>query len=126
MSPSRARPRLERNRLRLGPNYKEVCAYFDIEDMQAKKGGRKGAAAKPRNAASKTKLVGKPSAKSNAIVAEDEEDDEIEDPEEDDPEVLKRRGLVVEEDVDDEEEAVRDNGAGAEEHADEMESVLGD
>jgi cohesin complex subunit SA-1/2 len=127
MSPSRARPRLERNRLRLGPNYKEVCAYFDIEDVQAKKGGRKGAAAKTRNAASsKTKSVGKPSAKSNAIVAEDEEDDEIEDPEEDDPEVLKRRGLVVEEDVDDEEEAARDNGAGAEEHADEMESVLGD
>jgi cohesin complex subunit SA-1/2 len=117
MSPARARPRLERN--------KEVCAYFDIEDVQAKKGGRKGAAAKPRNAAPKSKSVGKPSAKSNAIVAEDEEDDEIEDPEEDDPDVLKRRGLVVEEDVDDE-EADAGNGAAAEEHADEMESVLGD
>jgi cohesin complex subunit SA-1/2 len=124
MSPARARPRLERNRLRLGPNYKEVCAYFDIEDVQAKKGGRKPGAAKPGNAASKTKSVGKPSAKSNAIVAEDEEDDEIEDPEEDDPEVLKRRGLVVEEDVDDEDAA--GNGAAADEHADEMESVLGD
>ena len=125
MSPARARPRLERNRLRLGSNYKEVCAYFDIEDVQAKKGGRKGAV-KGRPAAAKTQsAVGKPSAKSNAIVAEDEEDDEIEDPEEDDPEVLKRRGLVVEEDVDDEDDAVR-NGAGAEEHADEMESVLGD
>ena len=130
MSPDRARPRLERNRLRLGPNYKEVCAYFDIEDVQAKKGGRKGAAAaKGRNAtaAAKAKSAGKPSTKSNAIVAEDEEDDEIEDPEDDDPEVLKRRGLVVEEDVEDEEgDAAAGNGAGAEDHADEMESVIGD
>lgn len=126
MSPGRARPRLERNRMRLGPNYKEVCAYFDIEDMQAKKGGRKGAAAKGRTVASKTKLTGKPSAKSHAIVAEDEEDDEIEDPEEDDPETLKRRGLVVEEDVEDDEDDVSGNASGAGQHADEMESVLGD
>ena len=126
MSAARARPRLERNRLRLGPNYKEVCAYFDIEDVQAKKAGRKGAtkgkAANAKN--NKAKPPGKPSAKSNAIVAEDEEDDEIEDPDDDDPDVLKRRGLAVEEDV--EEEDVAGEGAGAEEQADEVESVLGD
>lgn len=126
MSAARARPRLERNRLRLGPNYKEVCAYFDIEDVQAKKAGRKGAtkgkAANAKNG--KAKPSGKPSAKSNAIVAEDEEDDEIEDPEDDDPDVLKRRGLAVEEDVEDED--VAGDGAGAEEQADEVESVLGD
>lgn len=126
MSAARARPRLERNRLRLGPNYKEVCAYFDIEDVQAKKAGRKGAtkgkAANAKNG--KAKASGKPSAKSNAIVAEDEEDDEIEDPDDDDPDVLKRRGLAVEEDVEDED--VAGDGAGAEEQADEVESVLGD
>ena len=126
MSAARARPRLERNRLRLGPNYKEVCAYFDIEDVQAKKAGRKGAtktkAANAKNG--KAKPSGKPSAKSNAIVAEDEEDDEIEDPDDDDPDVLKRRGLAVEEDVEDED--VAGDGAGAEEQADEVESVLGD
>jgi cohesin complex subunit SA-1/2 len=125
MSSARARPRLERNRLRLGPNFKEVCAYFDIEDVQAKKSGRKGAAAKgkstnAKNGKAAAKPSGKPSAKSNAIVAEDEEDDEIEDPEDDDPDVLKRRGLAVEEDLEDE------DAAGAEEHADEVESVLGD
>jgi cohesin complex subunit SA-1/2 len=126
MSAARARPRLERNRLRLGPNYKEVCAYFDIEDVQAKKAGRKGAAkGKATNAKNgKAKPAGKPSAKSNAIVAEDEEDDEIEDPDDDDPDVLKRRGLAVEEDVEDED--VVGDGAGAEEQADEVESVLGD
>jgi cohesin complex subunit SA-1/2 len=126
MSAARARPRLERNRLRLGPNFKEVCAYFDIEDVQAKKAGRKGATkGKAANAKSgKAKPSGKPSAKSNAIVAEDEEDDEIEDPEDDDPDVLKRRGLAVEEDVEDED--VAEDGAGAEEQADEVESVLGD
>lgn len=126
MSAARARPRLERNRLRLGPNYKEVCAYFDIEDVQAKKAGRKGAAkGKAANAKNgKAKPSGKPGAKSNAIVAEDEEDDEIEDPDDDDPDVLKRRGLAVEEDVDDED--VAGDGAGAEEQADEVESVLGD
>ncbi|KAL1589997.1 hypothetical protein WHR41_01406 [Cladosporium halotolerans] len=131
MSAARARPRIERNRMRLGPNFKEVCAYFDIKDVQARKAGKKtrGAAAA---AASKTKAASKPqtaggdarkgrqSAKSNAIVAdEDEEDDEIEDPEEDDPDVLKRRGLAAEEDG--EEEA-----PGAEEQRDEEESVLGD
>ncbi|GAB7331273.1 hypothetical protein MBLNU13_g02726t2 [Cladosporium sp. NU13] len=125
MSAARARPRLERNRLRLGPNYKEVCAYFDIEDVQAKKAGRKGVAkGKAANAKSgKAKPSGKPSAKSNAIVAEDEEDDEIEDPDDDDPDVLKRRGLAVEEDV---EEDVAEDSAGAEGQAYEVESVLGD
>ena len=54
---------------------------------------------------------------------EDEEDDEIEDPEDDDPEVLKRRGLAVEEDLEDED--VAGDGAGVEEQADEVESVLG-
>jgi cohesin complex subunit SA-1/2 len=127
MSAARARPRLERNRLRLGPNFKEVCAYFDIEDVQAKKATRRGAA-KGKTANAKNprgaKSSSKPSAKSNAIVAEDEEDDEIEDPEDDDPDVLKRRGLAVEEDV--EEEDVARDGAEAEEQADEVESVLGD
>jgi hypothetical protein len=103
-----------------------ATACFDIEDVQAKKAGRRGAAkgkathAKNINA----KAPGKPSAKSNAIVAEDEEDDEIEDPEDDDPDVLKRRGLAIEEDAEDED--VAGDGAAAEEQADEVESVLGD
>ncbi|KAM0722366.1 hypothetical protein Q7P37_001807 [Cladosporium fusiforme] len=128
MSPTRARPRIERNRLRLGPNFKELCAYFDIEDVQTKKGGKKSRGAgppKPRAGPAKSDpKKSKPSAKSNAIVAEeDEEDDEIEDPdpEEDDPDVLKQRGLAVEEDHEDEE------AQGADERREEEEeSVIGD
>lgn len=136
MSPARTRPRVERNRMRLGPNFKEVCAYFDIEDVQAKKGGKRpargaAAAAKAKaagggkaKAAAGGEKKGRPSAKSNAIVADDEEeDDEIEDPEEEDPEVLKRRGLAAEEDEEEEE----GEAPGAEERRnEEEESVLGD
>ena len=125
MNPTRTRKRIERNKTRLGPNFKEVCAYFDIEGVQAKKTRAKGGAkgkAKGKPTAAVIDDKGKKNAKSNAIVAEDEEDDDIEDPEADDEETMRKRGLHVEEDPDDageEEEAVNDAGA-------EEESVLGD
>ncbi|KAF2160972.1 hypothetical protein M409DRAFT_28578 [Zasmidium cellare ATCC 36951] len=124
-----ARKRLERNKNRLGPNFKEVLAFLDV----GKGGGAKGKAAKKAPAAAKKAAPpsgaakagkGKSNPKSNAIVAEDEDEDEIEDEdmEEGDADVLKRRELDVE---DDEEPRDDDmvNGAPAD---DDEESVLGD
>ena len=114
------RKRLERNKLKLGPNFKELCAYLDVGT--AKKRTRARPKAKPavNGAASKSK----PNPRSNAIVADDEMDDEIEDVdgEDEDEEALKRRELVVE---DDKPDAELENGDGAGVDA-EVESVIGD
>ncbi|KAI7202432.1 hypothetical protein KC352_g11790, partial [Hortaea werneckii] len=61
--------------------------------------------------------------KSNAIVAEDEMEDEIEDPEAEDEEALRRRGLVEDNEREPEPDAEED-GANAEQG--EEESVMGD
>ncbi|KAI7347736.1 hypothetical protein KC336_g22739, partial [Hortaea werneckii] len=61
--------------------------------------------------------------KSNAIVAEDELEDDIEDPEAEDEKALRRRGLVEDNEREPEPEAEED-GATAEQ--DEGESVMGD
>ena len=113
------RKRLERNKTKLGHNFKEICAYLDLGSAK-------------KNAKSKSKAKGKPTAngvvsksklnpKSNAIVAEDEIDDEIEDIDGEDEEALRRRGLVVDEDEQVEQD--EDERAGAEP---DVESVFGD
>lgn len=112
------RKRLERNKNRLGPNFKETCAYLDLGN--AKKSARSKSKAKSKPAINGAASKSKPTPKSNAIVAEDEEDDEIEDVDGEDEEALRRGGLVVDEERDDEEDG---NEAGAERDA---ESVLGD
>lgn len=110
------RERLERNKARLGPNYKECIAYLDVDKKNAK-AKAKGKAKKPlANGVSKAK----PDPKSHAIVAEDKLDDEIEDANDDDEEALRRRELVNDE-PEPEEEDVLANGVD-----DEAESVLGD
>ncbi|KAK5167672.1 cohesin complex subunit [Saxophila tyrrhenica] len=115
------RKRLERNKLKLGHNYKELCSYLDIGQVEGKKGRGKKAAAKgkAKPATVNGTAKGKKGAKSNAIVAEDETEDEIENA--DDEEGLRRRGLVDEE-VEDE-EMVEGDGFGG---GGEVESVLGD
>ena len=114
------RRRLERNKAKLGPNYKACCEWLDIGKAQNNRfrPKRKG---KSKPAAVTTKARSKP--KSNAIIAEDELDDEIEDPDAEDEAALRRRELVVDEEPEPEPEGEDDvaHGADAEE-----ESVLGD
>ncbi|KAK5118882.1 hypothetical protein LTR62_000092 [Meristemomyces frigidus] len=111
------RARLERNKLRLGPNFKEVVAYLDLDGLQKKGGKGKKAKGKER----KKGPVVRPDPKSHAIVTEENEEEEIEDEEEDGDEALRRRGLLDEEEVEQREDEEVADGAGREE-----ESVLGD
>ncbi|KAK4504662.1 hypothetical protein PRZ48_002623 [Zasmidium cellare] len=121
------RKRLERNKNRLGPNFKEVLAYLDVQNVgkKGKAAAKKAPAAKKAGQTNGTAKAGKGKAnpKSNAIVAEDEEEDEIvdEDMEEGAEEVLKRRELDVEEDEEPQDDEMV-NGAPDEDE----ESVLGD
>ncbi|KAK3711964.1 cohesin complex subunit [Vermiconidia calcicola] len=113
------RKRLERNKMKLGQNFKEMCFYLEIGNA------KKGTKAKARPKGKAVNLVAakaKSNPKSNAIVAEDELDDEIEDADGEDEETLRRQGLVVDgEDAGAEQEDV--DGAGGDAEA---ESVLGD
>jgi len=119
------RKRLERNKLRLGANYKELCSYLDIEQVGGKKGKGKKKSAKVKAAVNGMNGRGKVNPKSNAIVAEDETEDEIEDFDGEDEEALRRRGLVMDDadalGLDFGEEVAEQNGGG-----EEVESVLGD
>ncbi|KAK0947093.1 cohesin complex subunit [Friedmanniomyces endolithicus] len=123
------RERLERNKSRLGPNFKEVVAYLDLEAAQKKEKKGKGrlravGKGKDKGAVVNGKGKGKVHPKSNAMMAEEEEvEDEIED-EGDDEEALRRRGLVDDDDELGPEREV-DEAAVDGAHADE-ESVMGD
>ncbi|KAK6417693.1 cohesin complex subunit, partial [Oleoguttula sp. CCFEE 5521] len=83
---SDARKRVERNKAKLGKNFAAVCEYFEEGRVEGKaKGGKKAKAGGVGRAKAAPKS--KKSAKSNAIVAEDEVEDEIEDGEEEEVEV---------------------------------------
>ncbi|KAI9891461.1 MAG: hypothetical protein M1814_002780 [Vezdaea aestivalis] len=107
------RERLVRNRIKLGPNFKEVVAYLD----EGVKGKKAAAAKKPAAPA-----AGKKNAKSKERVedSEDDEADPIEDieVEEGGEEDLRRRGLVEEKEPEEpeseaeEQEAVEDEIMG--------------
>ena len=112
------RKRLERNKNRLGHNFKETLTYLDLGNAKKSSKSRKKAKTKPAVNGVASRLKANP--KSNAIIAEDEVDDEIEDVDGEDEEALRRRGLVVDEDQDEQEDG---EGAGVER---ENESVLGD
>ncbi|RMY68916.1 hypothetical protein D0863_06796 [Hortaea werneckii] len=116
------RKRLERNKAKLGHNFKEVLAYLDIDGLKKKaKSKASGKAKKPAANGLGTKAKAGP--KSNAIVAEDEMEDDIEDPEAEDEEALRRRGLVEDNEREPEPDADEDV-ANAEQG--EEESVVGD
>jgi cohesin complex subunit SA-1/2 len=123
---SATRKRLERNKTRLGPNFKEVLAYLDLSSVGKKKAAAKSSKskAKPRGAGTNGVAAAKKNFKSNAIVAEDEVDDEIEDDKEDE-EATRMRELnegneqEPEEEEEDDQEMI--NGDPVE-----VESVLGD
>ncbi|WPG99698.1 STAG-domain-containing protein [Acrodontium crateriforme] len=101
-------PRLERNKTRLGNNYKECCAYLDTaKDAKSKTKGKTNGKSAPATA--------KKNAKSNAIVAEDELDDDVSDVDhEENPELIPDNEPEAEE-----EDA--ETGANGE-----VESLLGD
>lgn len=111
-----ARKRLERNKAKLGRNFKEMLNYLDVGNL-AKGGALKSKKARSKaKAKAKSATAAKKSAKSHAIVAEDEEDDEIED-----EEVQRQRELDAEaggEELEDGDPVVEGGG--------EAESVLGD
>ncbi|TKA76710.1 hypothetical protein B0A55_03932 [Friedmanniomyces simplex] len=116
--------RLERNKTRLGPNFKEVVAYLNLDAAQKKGKAKSKVKSKGKPAVNGTTgRKGKAHPKSNAIVADDEVDDEIEDVDADDgEEALRRRELVDDDEPEPEqEEAEAVDGAHAEE-----ESVMGD
>lgn len=122
--------RLLRNATRLGKNYQETVAYFDIKKIhEAEEAKKKRAASRAKsnsNNNNKAKAPARPALSEEIVIdADDESEDEIEDvPEEDTEEDLRRRELLDDpiEDPDSEPEA--SNGGG--EAAAEEESILGD
>ncbi|KAI9658553.1 MAG: hypothetical protein M1829_006779 [Trizodia sp. TS-e1964] len=106
------RSRLERNKAKLGHNFKEILAYLD-EPKEKKGKGKKGKQATAAEKKKEMEAVTKAKeAKSAATVApeDDEEemvDDEIREVEEDAEEDLRARGLVDDDEmiIDDEPEA---------------------
>ncbi|EME48128.1 hypothetical protein DOTSEDRAFT_147348 [Dothistroma septosporum NZE10] len=116
------RKRIERNRTKLGPNFKEVLAYLENNSLIKKQTKAKPKPkAKPAvtNGTSKTT---KASPKSNAIVADDEMSDDIEDEEQGDA-ARQERELEDDNESEPEEDQEIVHGAPAEE---EVQSVLGD
>ncbi|KAK8241798.1 hypothetical protein HDK77DRAFT_445748 [Phyllosticta capitalensis] len=126
------RRRLERNKYRLGNNFKEVVAY--LEAGHGAKGKKSGAAAGKSRAKSRAASSAPPpaargkqqqAAKSAEIVVSDDEDDE-EDEAEQEAEETRQRELEVH---DEDEEMADDDGPagnGEGEGEGEQESVLGD
>ncbi|KAG4435159.1 hypothetical protein IFR05_009359 [Cadophora sp. M221] len=111
------RSRLQRNRLRLGPNFKEVIAYLDEPKSKSKKGQSSKAqqAAEAKNKVAKSKEF-----------AEDEEDEDDPfadvEPEEGTVEDLRRRELLEEEP----EDSVEGNGEPAGGVEEDDDDIMGD
>ncbi|KAI1075874.1 STAG-domain-containing protein [Whalleya microplaca] len=125
------RKRLNRNKTKLGNNYKEVVAYLDEDHIRELRGGKK----KPANKAKGKEAAKKPAISAELVIESDDEenprlDDPFEDvePEEGTVEDLRRRELLddpIEDDDEDEEQQAAAGGGGGEQ-MDEDEDVLGD
>ncbi|UJO14042.1 Cohesin subunit psc3 [Fulvia fulva] len=117
------RKRVERNKTKLGPNFKEVLAYLENDSLI-----KKATKAKPKPRAKPqapavtngTSKKTKANPKSNAIVADDEMSDDIEDEEQEEA-ARQERELEDDNEREPEEDEEVVNGAPTEE-----ESVLGD
>ncbi|XXH00085.1 Importin subunit alpha-1 [Hypoxylon texense] len=121
------RKRLNRNKTKLGNNYKDVVAYLDEDHLRELRGGKKKPAAK-----AKAKEAAKKPALSAELVIDDDDEDEnprVEDPFEDpEPEEgtvedLRRRELLDDPIEDDEDEEERPPATGEPMEDDE---VIGD
>lgn len=116
------RKRLNRNKNKLGANYREVVAFLDEDHLREMRGSKK----KPSRARVKETTASK-SAKSAEIAIDDDDDDEENPFEEAEPEEGSREDLRNRELIDD---PIEDDDDDAEEHVApepmEEESVLGD
>ncbi|KAK8855562.1 STAG domain-containing protein [Apiospora arundinis] len=116
------RKRLNRNKTKLGPNYREVVAFLDEDHLREVRGAgkKKSSKAKAKDGA----VAAKKPAKSAEIAIDDDDDDvnpfEDDEPEEGSAEDLRNRELLDDPIEDDEEEEV----AAAEPMDDD--SVIGD
>ncbi|KAL1626193.1 cohesin complex subunit [Diplodia seriata] len=140
--PGPVRKRLERNKNKLGPNFKEVLAYLDVGTEKGPKKGKGGAAAAAAAARAKNRSISAPasnqqksgakkSEKSNEFVGEEtDEEDEEEEQHHDEEEELRREGLVEDPDQEMEDEGAAgeegDGGNAAAAQEAEEESVIGD
>lgn len=114
----RYQARLQRNKARLGANFKDLCGYLDVDKRE------KGAKANAKSKAKPTQIGAKAAskAKSKELVVEDEEDDD-EGGDGDDEDALRERELVVDdEEMEGSENELVTNGVAEPEE----ESVLGD
>ena len=103
---------LEKNKTRLGPNYKGVVEYLDIESKEKAKAAKAKAKGKPGRPPGSGKV------KSAEVVVDDEEEEEGDEGDDDeDEENLRRKGLAADEPEEEPEE---------EQQNEEVESVLGD
>lgn len=109
-APGPMRQRLQRNKARLGQNYKQVIEFLDVDKKAGK--ARKAAQAKVK--------AGNAQAKSREVVEPEDDEDEAMADDAEDEEAMRARGLLVEDDIEDD-EGVDPGAAG-----DEVESVLGD
>lgn len=127
--PGPVRKRLERNRNKLGPNFKEVLAYLDVGTDKGKKGAR-GARAKSRgqsappqqNQQQQPQAAKKKGEKSNELVGEETDEEEEHHDEE---EELRREGLVEDGDEEMADEGAAEKEGEGEQEAEE-ESIIGD
>jgi cohesin complex subunit SA-1/2 len=118
-STGKLRTRIQRNRARLGPNFKEVVAYLDEPKPKAKKSHK----SKAQQAATAKKKA----AQSAEVVEEDEdEEDPIVDdePEEGTEEDLRRRELLEEDPADSPD--AEDGAGGAEQEEEDDDEIMGD
>ncbi|KAF2103902.1 STAG-domain-containing protein [Rhizodiscina lignyota] len=119
------RKRLERNKARLGPNFKQVAEFLNEEKKQNAKALRAAKAAKSKAKGNAEQAKRTLAAKSKGIIdVEDDEDEEMGDGEDEDAQ--RERALLEEDEAAAEDEDGVDvdaAGAGAQ---DEAESVLGD
>jgi cohesin complex subunit SA-1/2 len=118
--------RLERNKTRLGHNFKLVLEHLDAQTKGGKKGKGKPAAAKAGAQQAKAKAVAPPQQqqKSAEVVAEEDEEEEEEEEDEEDEEDTRAREIQEDDEMADvenehEEEVAVDAEADAE-------SVIGD
>ncbi|KAH0128798.1 STAG-domain-containing protein, partial [Aureobasidium melanogenum] len=110
--------RLERNKTRLGHNFKLVLEHLDAQ-TKGKKGKGKAAAAKTGAQQPKAKTAA-PQQKSTEVVAEDDED------EEEDEEAVRAREIQEDDEMVDEPEGGNQEEEAQDEVAADTESVIGD
>ncbi|KAK6006893.1 hypothetical protein QM012_005901 [Aureobasidium pullulans] len=110
--------RLERNKTRLGHNFKLVLEHLDAQ-TKGKKGKGRAATTKPGAQQAKAKSAA-PQQKSTEVVVEDDED------EEEDEEVIRAREIQEDDEMADEPEGGNQEEEAQDEAAADAESVVGD